>query len=331
MLKTDLIPIISLKEFESDPYAFSQKVGNAFKDFGFVGIKDHTIPVKLLNKNYELLETLFNLENKNDYACAELGFQRGYLPLGGEKHSGPTEFVDFKECYQVGRKGTPNIFPKELPEFEFYNLKLFKLLECEVGVPLLKALDIYLGSESYLENLIKSNGKLTGTHLLRNIKYPPIDNPELFEDGFIVRGSTHLDLNLITLLPVSTLSGLQVYSKKHGWISVDMPSGVIICNAGDMLQLITEGHEKEIKSTPHRIIGTKESCTKTRFSMPMFIHPQHNKVLKNLVSGKLIQYSGKEMSDAGEFVYYRLRNLLTNSDFPTYDVWRKENNKFIIG
>ena len=46
-----------------------------------------------------------------------------------------------------------------------------------------------------------------------------------------------------------------------------------------MMQLITEG---KLKSTPHRVVEYSSENSKSRYSMPFFLHPSPNVVLKSI-------------------------------------------------
>jgi isopenicillin N synthase-like dioxygenase len=48
--------------------------------------------------------------------------------------------------------------------------------------------------------------------------------------------------------------GLEVKDKSGDWIPVSSSYEDIVCNIGDMMQLITD---KKLKSTPHRVIKYK--------------------------------------------------------------------------
>ena len=46
-----------------------------------------------------------------------------------------------------------------------------------------------------------------------------------------------------------------------------------------MMQLITD---KKLKSTPHRVIKYKKDETKSRYSIPFFMHPSPDTILKSV-------------------------------------------------
>ena len=93
------------------------------------------------------------------------------------------------------------------------------------------------------------------------------------------RARAHEDINLITLLIGAEEGGLEVLSKDGNWIKVAPSSKAIVCNIGDMMQLVTD---KKLKSTTHRVIQDKKSESKPRYSIPFFLHPAPSINLKSI-------------------------------------------------
>ncbi|WOJ97181.1 2OG-Fe(II) oxygenase family protein [Congregibacter brevis] len=104
--------------------------------------------------------------------------------------------------------------------------------------------------------------------LLRVLHYPPLTGDEPPD---AVRAAAHEDINLITLLPVSSEPGLQVLGRDGKWTDVPGLPGDVIVNSGDMLQ---EASGRQLPSTSHRVINpSDESSNLSRISMPYFIAP----------------------------------------------------------
>jgi isopenicillin N synthase-like dioxygenase len=112
--------------------------------------------------------------------------------------------------------------------------------------------------------------------MFRLIHYPPLTGDEPVG---ALRAAAHEDINLLTLLPAATASGLQVKNVQGNWLDVPINPNWIIVNAGDMLQECS-GHY--YKSTSHRVLNpTGEGAKKSRLSMPLFLHPRDEVVLSN--------------------------------------------------
>ena len=93
------------------------------------------------------------------------------------------------------------------------------------------------------------------------------------------RARAHEDINLITLLIGAEEGGLEVLSKDGSWIKVAPSSKAIVCNIGDMMQLVTD---KKLKSTTHRVIQDEHAESKSRYSIPFFLHPAPSINLKSI-------------------------------------------------
>ena len=86
-------------------------------------------------------------------------------------------------------------------------------------------------------------------------------------------------INLITLLVGAEESGLEVRNPNGDWIPIDAKSKSIVCNIGDMMQLVTDKH---LVSTTHRVIQDLEQESKARYSIPFFLHPAPSVTLKSV-------------------------------------------------
>jgi len=105
--------------------------------------------------------------------------------------------------------------------------------------------------------------------LLRMLHYPPLTGGE---PAGAVRAAAHEDINLLTLLPVSSKPGLQVLGRDGRWRDVPGAPGDVIVNSGDMLQ---EATAQRMPSTSHRVINPPTAAAnRSRISMPYFLAPE---------------------------------------------------------
>jgi len=215
----DDIPVLDLADFNSGSQQqkndFVQALGTAYKDIGFVAIKNHGLSYKLCNDLYDVVRQFFYQpdEIKQKYEIMGLSGQRGYTGKGKEHAKGRTN-GDLKEFYHVGQEVAPNdelaseypenVWPEEMPDFRRYTLEAYQMLE-DAGKCMLQAIALYLRlEENYFESKVDK-----GNSILRPIHYFPIDNPdEVPADA--VRAAEHGDINLITLLMGASTEGLQV-------------------------------------------------------------------------------------------------------------------------
>jgi isopenicillin N synthase-like dioxygenase len=205
---------------------------------------------------------------------------------------------------------------------------MFHSLE-ELGLTLLGAIAEYLGDrDGYLVSLVVGeDGRPDGTHMLRAIHYPAVEYDEPQTDSptaFVIRGGEHRDLNLITLLPESTMSGLEILDKSNSWIPIRAQHGGILLNVGDMLALITSESATPLRAVLHRVTGDRGQAKCDRYSAPMFITPHLQRPLMRLTDGRAGEYvTAFETSlvQSGMFVWHRLRRSHPALKDTSYDEW----------
>ena len=256
---------------------FSDNIGKAFNETGFVTIANHGMTQELMDELYEEVKKFFTLPDKEKlkYEKMELAGQRGYTSKGKEKAK-DSKTPDLKEFWQSGQvvtDGDPvkeeypdNVPVDELPRFNEVTKEVYKRLEF-AGKQLLRAIAVYLElPENYFDDKVNN-----GNSILRAIHYFPIDNPEALPDG-AVRAGAHEDINLITLLIGASADGLEVLTRDGKWFPVKANAEDIVVNVGDMLQRLTNNR---LKSTTHRVVNPPVELLKTsRYSVPFFLHPK---------------------------------------------------------
>lgn len=272
--------ILSLKDFREDQRAFSNKLGENFREWGFCGLKDHGIDTDLLNDTQELFKEFFDLPDdfKKKFFKPSLYGARGYTPFKTETAK-DSLIADLKEFWHVGRelsqddpyrKWMPeNIDIVEIDQFKEKTNSLFFQFD-QLGNILLEAIAIYLDlSPDYFHEITNK-----GNSVMRVIHYPPI---KYHEEG--ERAEAHEDINLITLLIGGQQAGLEILSKDKKWFRASVSNNVIICNIGDMLQRLTNNF---LKSTTHRVRAIGTEMASSRYSIPFFVHPNPDWFIKTL-------------------------------------------------
>src|ERR1700731_383502 len=88
---------------------FSDEIGKAFNETGFVTITNHGLDKALIDKLYEQVKALFALPDavKLKYEIPGLAGQRGYTSKGKETAKG-FKSPDLKEFWQIGQTVTDN-------------------------------------------------------------------------------------------------------------------------------------------------------------------------------------------------------------------------------
>ena len=272
------VPELSFKDIEKGDSFSINILKEALAAHGFFSITDHGLSQDLIDKCYRCSKDFFDLnyETKNEYSSIGSKGARGYTPKGIETAVGE-KIADQKEFWHHGpkvdktfdKKIPENLAISELPDFN----KNFDELYCElhkIGSRVLSVISLSLGlDKDFFTPWIEK-----GNSLLRSIHYPPVDgntNPH--------RARAHTDINLITLLIGAEEGGLEVLNKDGSWIKVEPSSNAIVCNIGDMMQLVTD---KSLVSTTHRVIQDIKAKSKPRYSIPFFLHPAPSVLLKSV-------------------------------------------------
>ena len=289
---------------------FVAELGDAFHEIGFIAIKNHGIPMSLIEDFYSSSKSFFALDKpaKTKYEIPGLAGQRGYTSFGKE-HAKGSKVADLKEFFQIGQqvgdthpakeRYPDNVQVSEVPQFPKLGFDLYQSFE-RVGTILLKAIAIHLDLPAdYFDGQVHE-----GSSILRAIHYPPITE----EPKSAIRAEQHEDINLITLLVGASAGGLQLLNKDNEWLDIEPEEDEIVINVGDMLQRMTNDY---LKSTTHRVVNPpKSEWHKPRLSIPFFLHPVPNMDLTCLdrcvLAGEAAHY---EPITAGEYLDERLREI----------------------
>jgi isopenicillin N synthase-like dioxygenase len=292
---------------------FSDDIGAAFNETGFVTITNHGLDKELIDKLYEDVKALFALPDavKLKYEIPGLAGQRGYTGKGKETAKG-FKAPDLKEFWQIGQTVTDgsflkdeypdNIMVAELPSFNETTLEVYKKLEA-AGWYLLQAIAVYLNlPENYFDEKVHN-----GNSILRTLHYFPITDPDAIPED-AVRAGAHEDINLITLLIGASADGLEVLTRENEWFPVKAYGEDLVVNVGDMLQRLTNN---KLRSTTHRVVNPPRELMKySRYSVPFFLHPKAGMDLTCLPSC-IDNEHPKQYTDitAGEYLDERLREI----------------------
>ncbi|WP_305403571.1 2OG-Fe(II) oxygenase family protein [Photobacterium leiognathi] len=240
----------------------------SLRNTGFGVLKNHPIQQKLVQSIYDNWYQFFNSEEKTDFLF-NVETQDGLFPTEvSETAKGHTK-KDIKEYFHYYPWGQcPSALKQEIQQY-YQEAN-------ELATELLSWVEEYSPndiSDKYsqpLSSMIDGSEKT----LLRVLHYPPLKGDE--ELGTI-RAGAHEDINLLTILPAANEPGLQVLAKDGSWIDVPCDFGNLIINIGDMLQEASSGY---FPSTTHRVINPEGADkTKSRISLPLFLHPKPEVVL----------------------------------------------------
>jgi isopenicillin N synthase-like dioxygenase len=262
--------------------AIDYKTPNADKLFveslhktGFGVLKNHPIDQSVVQAIYKNWQAFFNSEEKNQFAY-DKATHDGFFSTQVSETAKGFKKKDIKEYFHYYPWGR---CPAELKQQAVDYYKAANELASE----LLSWVEKYSPPEVsalYTQSLSSMviNSEQT---LLRILHYPPLNGSE---EPDAIRAAAHEDINLLTILPAANEPGLQVKGTGDSWIDVPCDFGNLIVNIGDMLQEASAGY---FPSTTHRVINPKGSVqSKSRISLPLFLHPNPHVVLSERHTAK---------------------------------------------
>ncbi|WP_198783199.1 MULTISPECIES: isopenicillin N synthase family oxygenase [Shewanella] len=240
----------------------------SLRETGFGVLSNHPIDKRLVEDIYTEWQAFFNSEAKNEFMFKKETHD-GFFPASISETAKGNTVKDIKEYYHVYPWG-------RIPDSLRANILAYYAKANALAAELLEWIETYSPEEVKakfsmpLPEMIADSQKT----LLRILHYPPMTGDE--ELGAI-RAAAHEDINLITVLPAANEPGLQVKAKDGTWLDVPSDFGNIIINIGDMLQEASGGY---FPSTSHRVINPEGTDkTKSRISLPLFLHPNPAVVL----------------------------------------------------
>ena len=284
------IPTISFNDLKNTNKDVLDFLTSSLENNGFFVINDHPINLDLINRTFDLAEEMFSLpyETKKKYHAPGTNGARGYTPYGIETALNE-KVADQKEFWHQGSTTNtalmPNIYIDEIDNFNDLDV-LYKEFE-SMGIEILKAFKNF--NLDYNSDI--SDAAQNGNSILRLIHYPPTDGTNAH------RARAHNDVNLITLLIGGNEAGLEAQDKKGNWVECNCDENEIICNIGDMLEIISN---EKLNSTPHRVVS-KGNEGKSRYSIPFFLHPRPE-----------IMLDAEKTLSADQFLTKRLQDIKLN-------------------
>ena len=246
------------------PQAFTESLHNT----GFAVLVNHPLPPSLVQGIYDEWLDFFNTDAKYAYRYDEEN-QNGYFgPDVSETAKGNT-VRDIKEFFHVYPWGR---YPSTVSDAALR----YAEQATEIARTLLSWVEAHTPASVSAQFSRPLNQMLDGSTrtLLRVLRYPPLTGNE---PAGAVRAAAHEDINLLTVLPASNESGLQVRDVNGVWHDVPCDYGSMAVNCGDMLALASGGY---YPSTTHRVLNpTGASATRSRLSVPLFLHPADDVIL----------------------------------------------------
>lgn len=240
----------------------------SLRETGFGVLKNHPIRQELVSSIYQNWQVFFNGETKMDFEY-DKEKQDGYFPPSVSEVAKGFKAKDIKEYYHYYPWGRcPASLLEEISTY--YKEATTLAAELLGWVEHHSPASVSDKFSQPLSSMIEDSQQT----LLRILHYPPLQGDEAPD---AIRAAAHEDINLLTVLPAANEPGLQVKGKDGNWIDVPCDFGNLIVNIGDMLQ---EASGQYFPSTTHQVINPEgQDQSKSRISLPLFLHPKPEVVL----------------------------------------------------
>lgn len=242
---------------------------------GFGVLKNHPIDQQRVRSIYQNWQAFFNSSDKENFAYSKENHD-GFFSTSVSETAKGFKKKDIKEYYHYYPWGRcPESLKQEISDY--YRDTNALASELLTWVEKYSPAEVSAKYSQQLSSMV-TNSEQT---LLRILHYPPLDGSE---EPDAIRAAAHEDINLLTILPAANEPGLQVKGVADSWIDVPCDFGNLIVNIGDMLQEASGGY---FPSTTHRVINPEGSDqTKSRISLPLFLHPNPEVVLSERHTAK---------------------------------------------
>lgn len=261
------LPFLDLARLDgaaADRALFLSELRAAIRRFGAFYVAGHGVDPAFLDSVFDLSRGFFALPEQDKLSIEMVNSPhfRGYTRAGWERTRG---LADWREQLDIGaerpalpwgpdsppwiRLQGPNQWPDALPELRPAVLRLQDQLTA-VSRRILSTVAVALRLPEDAFDTI-----LTGqpTQLVKLIRYPGHDAvpPEGGADEGTGQGvGPHKDSGLLTLVLQHRQSGLQIETD-DGWADVPPVPGTFVVNAGELLELATDGY---FRAAVHRVV-----------------------------------------------------------------------------
>ena len=242
---------------EDAPARFTESL----RTTGFAVVTNHPLSWELVQSIYREWEAFFVSGAADAYTVGP-DHQEGFFPAKIAETAKGRTVRDLKEFFHVYPWSEK--YPSEVSR----DALEFRDAATEVASTLLNWVDSELPAEvsERLSMPVAAMLEGSGRTLLRILRYPPLEGE--VPDG-AVRAAAHEDINLLTVLPASNESGLELLGADGEWYAVPCDPGSIAVNCGEMLDRATGGY---LPATTHRVVNPAgEAANRSRMSMPLFL------------------------------------------------------------
>ena len=239
----------------------------SLRSTGFAVLVNHPLPWSLIEQIYAEWSAFFDDPAALDYTTTDS--HTGFFPLDVSETAKGFRVKDLKEFFHVYPWSA---YPDQVTDAALR----YRGIATDLALTLLQWVEDHTPPEIAARLSVPLVRMMSGStrSLLRILRYPPL--PSHVPEG-AVRAAAHEDINLLTVLPASDQPGLELLGASGEWYPVPCDPGSLAVNAGEMLDLATDGY---YPATTHRVVNpTGAAAEVARMSLPLFLHPADDVVL----------------------------------------------------
>ncbi|CAK8570052.1 unnamed protein product [Lathyrus sativus] len=282
------IPIIDL----NDPNAMEQ-IGLACEKWGAFQLKNHGIPLNLIEEVEEEAKKLFSLPSKEKIKALRspggaTGYGRARISSFFPKYMWHEGFTIMGSPSNDVKKIWPNDYKYFCDIMEDYQKQMKKLAE--------KITNIIFNILGISKEENKWVGSSNHCEALQLNFYPCCPDPKK-----AMGLAPHTDTSLFTILHQSQTSGLQMFKEGVGYVTVDPHPNTLVVNTGDILHILSNSR---FRCSLHRVVVND---VKDRYSMAYFYGPPVDYLVSPLVvDGSLPRFRSLSVKD---YIGIKAKNL----------------------
>ncbi|XP_067674258.1 uncharacterized protein [Haliotis asinina] len=294
----DTVPIIDFSAYglqitDRDSVTNSQldilarDVYHALSTVGFLYIKNHGMPQKMIDNFFRINKTFFTQAECVKATCeSPSGGFNGYQGFAKERLD-VSKPGDLKESFNyTSYDGPIDIqWPVSVPGMEAAYAEFYEQ-STKLSLRILDVISLCIGlsDRNILRNCHQSFGSKKSPGTLRSLYYPPLPASTRIESGQL-RCGEHSDYGTLTLLFQDRCGGLEIVAPNGEFKPVVPVEGTIVVNIGDLLQRLTTDR---LKATVHRVTLPNVEMEKAgcRQSVALFVDPDDEVVIECLDGSK---------------------------------------------
>jgi isopenicillin N synthase-like dioxygenase len=307
------LPIVSLEALVNrvnNPEAFDTEcslAADALRDFGCVAVRDARVNIEDNETFLSMMEKYFEMSDGKRDARPELHYQVGVTPSNVEKARDhchrlgmygpddqplspcPPEYdPKWRFFWRIGPKPNSTHFPDlnadpvvppEFPEWsDVMNMWGDKMLDAVFDLAKMAAIGFSLPEDTFTSRMTG------GPHLLA----PTGSDFNRFGQLHRVLAGFHYDLNFLTIHGKSRFPGLYVWTRSGKKMSVRIPDGCLLVQAGKQFEYLMGGyvqagfHEVIVTPATRAVIEARQQTGESlwRVSSTLFSHIQSDQLLQ---------------------------------------------------